>query len=94
MKRFGYVRGETQGYKLLQPVSAPSIVTLPSGSAFTLKSVVHHIGDSIANGHYTMSMYNKEDDSLILVDDRNISSNIYNEEEKSNLNYMFVYDKM
>ena len=28
-------------------------------------------------------MYNKEDDSCILVDDQNITSKIFNEEEKS-----------
>ena len=82
------------GAKKQTPVSAPTVITLPSGTAYVLNSIVNHIGNTLAGGHYTISLHNKEAGNILILDDSKMYTKVLDEEEKSSMPYMFVYVQM
>ena len=68
-------------------------LTLPSGSTFTLSSIVNHIGPSPSDGHYNVLLYDHLNDGFVLVDDLNISYIMNINSDIKKLCYIAIYTK-
>ena len=66
---------------------------MPSGSSYTLSSIVNHIGDTPTDGHYNVLIYDRIADSFVLLDDLNVSYNVGLSSKTSTLCYIVSYTK-
>ena len=64
----------------------------PSGFGCTKK--LHTYINTLAGGHYTISLHNKEAGNILMLDDSKMYTKVLDEEEKSSMPYMFVYVQM
>ena len=72
LKRYEYSRNEQKSTKINKKMMCPKTLNLPSGSTYSLCSVVNHIGETPAEGHYNVLIQNKREDSFVLLDDTSI----------------------
>ena len=75
-------------------VKCQRIITLPSGSSYRLCSVLNHFGSSSDSGHYTVTLYNKQNNSFILLDDQSVTEHVNVSEEMYKLSYIACYTKI
>jgi uncharacterized UBP type Zn finger protein len=75
--------------KMISPVE----ITLPSGSSYTLNSVINHLGENTQVGHYTTLIYDNSRHVVVLLDDLTISSDARNQMEMSEESYIFTYSR-
>ena len=66
---------------------------LATGSFYTLSSIVNHSGEKNHEGHYTVILYDKRENSYILVDDKEVSYDITITTELQQLPYIVTYVK-
>ena len=66
---------------------------MPSGSSYTLSSIVNHIGNTAVEGHFNVLIYDKITDSYVLLDDLNVSYNVELSSDTSTLCYIVSYTK-
>ena len=93
LKRYEFDQIQQKIKKKTTSVVCPTLITLPGGSTYSLTSVLHHIGSSPDNGHYTVTLYDKENKSFFLLDDSVIDENVIITEEMWRLSYMACYTK-
>ena len=79
--------------KKIASVVCPIVLTLPGGSTYCLSSVLNHHGSSPNKGHYTVTLYDKENNSFILLDDSVIDNNVNISKEMWRLSYIVCYAK-
>ena len=65
---------------------------LPSGGLYNLSSIVNHIGSHPYEGHYNVFIH-EETDSLVLIDDLQISTYKTIASEMNSLSYILFYNK-
>jgi uncharacterized UBP type Zn finger protein len=87
--KFDYVKDEASKIHD-QILCSPSIV-MPSGSIYSLVSVINHIGEDTTSGHYNVMLSNKHSDKYVLLDDSNISYVTDDYNGKSDVSYIFTY---
>ena len=63
---------------------------MPSGSIYTLSSIVNHIGNSPAEGHYNLLVNDNVNDSYVLLDDQDIAFDVV---LNSKISYILSYTK-
>ena len=68
-------------------------IKLPSGSSYNLSSIVNHIGINPNEGHYNLLIQDKKTDSVVLVDDLNISTCQSVSSEMNSLSYILFYTR-
>ncbi len=68
-------------------------LTMPSGSTYTLSSIVNHIGNSPNEGHYNVLIYDLKHDSFVLLDDLNATYDAENNSKISELCYIVTFEK-
>ena len=71
----------------------PSLLILPSGSTYTLCSIVNHIGPNPEEGHYNILLYNNLHNIYLLLDDVNSNLSYVLEESYAELQYLVTYSK-
>ena len=64
LKRFN-----NNGQKLVQEISVPSRLNLPSGTPYQIIGTANHYGRTINSGHYTASLYDQTTQKFVLVND-------------------------
>ena len=65
---------------------------MPSGTSYSLTSVLNHVGEKTNSGHYNTILYDKENGTSVLLDDSLISV-LNDDQEMSDLSYMFIYTR-
>jgi uncharacterized UBP type Zn finger protein len=93
LKRYEFDHIQQTIKKKIASVVCPTVLTLPGGSTYSLSSVLNHIGSSPNKGHYTVTLYDKGNDSFILLDDSVIDNNVNISEEIWRLSYIVCYAK-
>ena len=66
---FQLKRFNNNGQKLVQEISVPSRLNLPSGTPYQIIGTANHYGRTINSGHYTASLYDKTTQKFVLVND-------------------------
>ena len=74
-------------------VICPTVITLPGGSTYSLSSVLNHIGSSPGEGHYTLTLYDKQSNSFHLLDDSFISEDMNLNADMWKFSYIVCYAK-
>ena len=93
LKRYTYNVNVRKIIKRQDEITCPKSLVMPSGSSFTLSSIVNHIGISPTKGHYNVLLYDQIRDCFVLLDDLNISFAVNIDSEISKLCYIVVYTK-
>ena len=93
LKRYKYDVDQKKAIKLEDKINCPKSLTMPSGSSYTLSSIVNHIGDTPTDGHYNVFIYNRIADAYVLLDDLNVSYNVGLSSKTSTLCYIVSYTK-
>ena len=78
LKRYEYHVNKRKALKRHDEIECPTSLTMPSGSSYTLSSVINHIGSTPTDGHYNVLIYDKSSDSHVLLDDLNVSFDVEN----------------
>ena len=93
LKRYTY---DVEGQKIIKrqdEMECPKSLTMPSGSSFTLLSIVNHIGPSPAEGHYNVLLHDHRNDCYVLLDDLKISHAMNFNSDTRKLCYIIIYTK-
>ena len=93
LKRYKYDVDERKVRKRLDEVNCSKSLVMPSGSTYTLSSIVNHIGNTASEGHYNVLIYDKITDSYVLLDDLHVSYNVELSSDTSRLCYIVSYTK-
>ena len=93
LKRYEFDVIHQKCLKKHDSIVCPTSVSLPNGSSYTLCSVINHGGSSPENGHYTLSLYDAETNSFILLDDAKIDYSCLMNEDMGRLSYIVTYTK-
>ena len=93
LKRYTYDVNVRKIIKRQDEITCPKSLVMPSGSSFTLSSIVNHIGISPTKGHYNVLLYDQIKDCFVLLDDLDISFAVNIDSEMSKLCYIVVYTK-
>ena len=91
LKRYKF--DKTQYLKKNNEVKCPKQLHLPSGSIFTMSSVINHFGETPEEGHYNVLLYNKLNDTFLSLDDMKITSYSSVPEDFLKSHYIAVYHK-
>ena len=65
---------------------------MPSGTTYSLTSVLNHIGEQTNLGHYNIILCDKDNANSVLLDDTLISI-LSDDQEMSDVSYIFIYTK-
>ena len=68
-------------------------ITLPSGSMYTISSIINHIGNSPDEWQYNILIYDQPKDSFVLLDDLYIDYDVDITPEMNCLSYILIYTK-
>ena len=93
LKRYTYDVKEGEIIKRQDDIECPKSLAMPSGSTFTLSSIVNHIGPSPTDGHYNVLLHDHMNDCFVLLDDLNISYDMNINSDIRKLCYIVVYTK-
>ena len=93
LKRYEFDHNKKKILKKQDSVICPNKIRLPEGSTYSLSSVLNHIGSSPDNGHYTVSLFDEETNSFVMIDDSTITENVTFSEEVCKLSYLVCYNK-
>ena len=93
LNRYEYNSDEEKVKKKHNQITCPINIQLPSGSSYSLCSVVNHIGSTPTEGHYNMLLYNNLDDTFVMLDDTRIKYNCVMDVEMEKLQYLITYTK-
>ena len=93
LKRYEFDSINKKSVKKHDSVICPTDVNLPGGSRYKLSSILNHEGSSPLNGHYTLSIFDQENKSFVLLDDAKIQYDLLMEEEITKLSYIVTYVK-
>ena len=93
LNRYEYNRDEEKVNKKHNQITCPIDIKLPSGSSYSLCSVVNHIGSSPKEGHYNMLLYNNHDDTFVMLDDTRIKFDCSMDVNMEKLQYLITYSK-
>ena len=66
---------------------------MPSGSSYSLSSIVNHTGICPTKGHYNVLIYDHGKDCFVLLDDLNVSYDVEIRANISELCYIVFYTK-
>ena len=77
--------------KIHNEVTSPPTLILPSGTRYSLHSVINHIGEDTQSGHYNVIMFEAEAEKIVLLDDTSVSYIDQLEEEMKKTSYIFFY---
>ena len=56
------------------PIVSTKCIVLPSGTTYSLQSVINHIGDDTKSGHYNIIIRDQTNENVLLLDDSDIST--------------------
>ena len=93
LNRYHFNKEINEIQKIHSPVECPPTLMLATGSVYTLSSIVNHSGEKTHEGHYTVILYDKRENSYILVDDKEVSYDITITTELQQLPYIVTYVK-
>ena len=93
LKRYTYDANGRTYDKIQENINCPKSLTMPSGSTFTLSSIVNHIGSQPSEGHYNILIYDKIGDCYVLLDDSEITVDVEMNSEINGLCYIVIYTK-
>jgi uncharacterized UBP type Zn finger protein len=93
LKRYKYEHQESRTIKNLDDIECSKWITLPNGSTYTISSIVNHIGSSPDEGHYNVLIYDKINESFVLLDDLNACFDVDVTPEMQSLSYIVFYAK-
>ena len=79
--------------KIHEKMISPFEITLPSGTSYTLNSVINHFGENTQEGHYTTLVYDNVRKVFFLLDDVTISCDARFQMQMSDQSYIFTYSK-
>ena len=94
LKRYEFDLVQQKILKKHAKVICPTVITLPEGSTYSLSSVLNHIGSSPGKGHYTLTLYDKQTNSLNLLDDAFIYEDMEVSADMWKLSYIVCYTKL
>ena len=92
LMRFSFDAARNTTLKLQNHMHCPKSLQMPSGTSYSLTSVLNHIGEKTNSGHYNMILYDKENDNSVLLDDSLISI-LSDDQEMNDLSYIFIYTR-
>ena len=78
--------------KMIENIKSSETIKLPSGGSYNLSSIVNHIGGHPNQGHYNVFIH-EEKDSVVLIDDLQISTFQNITSEMNCLSYILFYSK-
>jgi uncharacterized UBP type Zn finger protein len=90
--RFSFDGARDEILKLHNHMHCPKSLSMPSGTTYSLTSVLNHNGEKTNSGHYNIILYDKENDKSVLLDDSLISI-LSDDQEMSDLSYIFIYTR-
>ena len=93
LNRYHFNKEINEIQKIHSPVECPPTLMLATGSVYTLSSIVNHSGEKTHEGHYTVILYDKRENSYVLVDDKEVSYDITITTELQQLPYIVTYVK-
>jgi uncharacterized UBP type Zn finger protein len=93
LKRYEYVHEERRTYKKLDDIECSKSISLPSGSTYTISSIVNHIGDRPEVGHYNVLIYDRINESFVLLDDLDVHYDVKVTPDIRSLSYIVFYTK-
>ena len=92
LMRFSFDAARKTALKLQKHMHCPKSLQMPSGTSYSLNSVVNHNGEKTNSGHYNIILYDKENDNCVLLDDSLISI-LSDDQEMNDLSYIFIYTR-
>ena len=93
LSRYKYEVREKRTIKRHEEIEVSKRLSLPSGSAYTISSIINHIGSTPDEGHYNVLIFDSINDSFVLLDDLNVCFDMQIKSDKSRLPYIVVYTK-
>ena len=93
IKRYSYLPTARETYKIRDCLYPSEKIILPSGSTYSLLSIINHIGESTNEGHYNVLVRDKQNNTFMLLDDLYSSSVETLSSEMNGLSYIFFYVK-
>ena len=93
LKRYRYEYLKDRATKRQDEIESSKTLTLPSGSIYTISSVINHVGDSPDEGHYNIFIYDPHRDSFVLLDDLDIEYDVQITADMNCLSYILIYTK-
>ena len=91
LKRYKF--NKEQCLKKNSKVKCLKKLNLPSGSIFTMSSVINHFGETPEEGHYNVLLYDEFNDKFFALDDMKITSYSSIPESFFKAHYIAVYRK-
>ena len=74
-------------------IFAPPQITFSSGTSYTLKSIINHIGENTQEGHYATLLHDESNKAFHRLDDSKVCYGVELEAEDSEQSYIFTYSK-
>jgi ubiquitin C-terminal hydrolase len=94
LKRYEFDKETNQYIKKHDEIVCPQVLTLPSGTIFTMSAVINHLGETPKEGHYNVILYDKINDMYVSLDDTNITKHSSIPEITCKTHYIAVYHKI
>jgi uncharacterized UBP type Zn finger protein len=85
------VHEEIMIFKKLDDIECSNSISLPSGSTYTIFSIVNHIVDRPEVGHYNVLIYDRINESFVLLDDLYVDYDVI--PDICSLSYIVFYTK-
>ena len=76
LKRFELDPIQQKILKKHDSIKCPRMITLPAGSCYTLCLVINHIGSSPESGHYTVTLYDDQNNLFVLLHDQSVTEHV------------------
>lgn len=92
LTRYKYDSKEDRILKKQERINYSETIKLPSGSSYSLSSIVNHIGSSPDEGHYNILINDAQTGSFLMLDDSN-AFNVDITSEMNSLSYIVFYTK-
>ena len=93
LKRYGYDTEKGTATMIQDEIECSKVLKLASGSTYTLSSVINHIGETPAQGHYNTLIFNQSNDSFVLLDDLDVTYDVQLTSDIRCICYIAVYTK-
>ena len=93
LNRYEYDREKERIMKKHSIIICPKNLTTPNGSKYSLSSFINHLGSTPQKGHYNLVLYNKCEDTFVLLDDTKITLNYDPDPFMMETQYLLTYVK-